>query len=173
MQHDPETHEVNVSMVRRKREVENTTAPDRETRPIPRVEERPGRAELKISLAEEQLTVRKTSRKAGELVLRREVTEQVQTVPVDLNFEEVQVERVTVNRPLPRGRRPVPRQEGDTLIVPIVEEEIVVSKRLIVREEVRITKRRLERHEEISDTVRKQELHIESLGDVQKTSDAS
>jgi uncharacterized protein (TIGR02271 family) len=49
----------------------------------------------------------------------------------------------------------------------------VVSKRLIVREEVRITKRRLERHEEVSDTVRKQELHIQSLGDVKQTSDAT
>jgi uncharacterized protein (TIGR02271 family) len=137
------------------------------------VEERPDRTELTIPLAEEQLTVRKTSRKAGELVLTREVTEQVQKVPVDLNYEEVQVERITVNRPVPRGRRPLPRQEGDTLIVPIVEEEIVVSKRLVVREEVRITKRRLERHEEVSDTVRRQELHIESLGDVKQTSDAS
>jgi uncharacterized protein (TIGR02271 family) len=160
-------------MGKRNREVEDTVAPDRETRPIPRVEERPGRQELKVPLIEEQLTARKTNRKAGELVLTREVKEQVQTVPVDLNYEEVQVERVVVNRPLPRGRRPIPRQEGDTLIVPIVEEEIVVSKRLIVREEVRITKRRLERHEEVSDTVRKQELHIQSLGDVKQTSDAT
>jgi len=101
------------------------------------------------------------------------VTEQVQTVPVDLNYEEVEVERVAVNRPLPRGRRPVPRQEGETLIVPIVEEEIVVTKRLVVREELRITKRRLVRHEEVSGTVRKQELHVEPVGNVQQASDAS
>ena len=160
-------------MGKSKREAENTVAPDRDTRPIARVEERPGRHELKVPLVEEQLTARKTTRKAGELVVKREVTEHVQKVPVDLNYEEVQVERVAVNRPLPRGRRPVPRQEGDTLIVPIVEEEVVVSKRLIVREELRITKRRLVRHEEFSDTVRKQELHIETVGDVQQNSDTS
>jgi uncharacterized protein (TIGR02271 family) len=159
-------------MGRKKRDVESTVAPDQQTRPIPRVEERPEQRELKIPLVEEQLTARKTSHQAGELVVRREVSEQVQTVPVDLNYEEVQVERVAVNRPLPRGKRAIPRQEGDTLIVPIVEEEIVVSKRLVVREELRITKRRLTRHEEVSDTVRKQELHVETLGDVEQTSDA-
>ena len=160
-------------MGRKKRDVEVTTAPDQQTRPIPRVEERPERQELKIPLVEDQLTARKTWNRAGELVVKREVSEQVQSVPVDLNYEEVQVERVAVNRPLPRGRRPIPRQEGDTLIVPIVEEEIVVSKRLIVREELRITKRRLVRHEEVSDTVRKQDVRVEPLGNVQETSDAS
>ena len=69
-------------MGKRNREVEDTVAPDRETRPIPRVEERPGRQELKVPLIEEQLTTRKTTRKAGELVLTREVKEQVQTVPI-------------------------------------------------------------------------------------------
>lgn len=153
------------------RELKALQSRDQETRPIPRVEERPDRAEIKVPLVEEQLTARKTSKKAGELVVKREVREEVQTVPVDLAYEEVQVERVAVNRPLPRGRRPVPRREGDTLIVPIVEEEIVVSKRLVVREEFRITKRQIVRHEEVSDTVSKQELHIETLGNVQQTSD--
>jgi uncharacterized protein (TIGR02271 family) len=157
----------------KKRDAESTVAPDQQTRPIPRVEERPEPNELVIPLVEEQLTARKTSRQAGELVVKREVSEQVQTVPVDLNYEEVEVERVVVNRPLPRGRRAIPRQEGDTLIVPIVEEEIVVTKRLVVREELRITKRRLVRHEEVSDTVRRQELNIETLGNVQQTSGAS
>ena len=158
-------------MGRRKRDLASTTAPDRETRPIPRVEERPAQHDLKLPLVEEQLTVKKTTHKAGELVVKRDLSEQVQTVPVDLSYEEVQVERVAVNRPLPRGRRAIPRQEGDTLIVPIVEEEIVVSKRLVVREELRITKRRLVRHEEVSDTVRKQELHVETLGNVQPTTE--
>ena len=67
----------------------------------------------------------------------------------------------------------MPRREGDTLIVPIVEEEIVVTKRLVVREELRITKRRIARHEEVSDTVRKEEMQIETLGDVHQTSSAS
>ena len=157
-------------MASKNQDAKTTRAPDRETRPIPRVEKRSNRAEIKVPLVEEQLTARKASNKAGELVVRREVSEEVQTVPVDLAYEEVNVERVAVNRPVPRGRRPVPRREGDTLIVPIVEEEIVVSKRLVVREELRITKRQIVRHQEVSDTVRKQELHMETLGDVHQTS---
>ena len=34
------------------------------------------------------------------------------------------------------------REEGDTIIIPIVEEIMVVEKRLVLREEVRITRTR-------------------------------
>jgi stress response protein YsnF len=36
---------------------------------------------------------------------------------------------------------PEPRWEGETLIVPVLAEEVVVTRRLILREEVRITRR--------------------------------
>ena len=44
-----------------------------------------------------------------------------------------------VGRMLAEGEAPPPsREEGDTLIVPLVEEVAVVVKRLVVREEVRL-----------------------------------
>ena len=56
--------------------------------------------------------------------------------------EDVKVERVTVNRMLDE---PVEvRQEGDTTIIPMIEEVVIVQKRLMLREEVRITRRRVE-----------------------------
>jgi len=59
--------------------------------------------------------------------------------------ESVQVEKIPVNRLLDG---PVTtRQEGDVTIVPVVEEVIIVQKRLLLREEIRITRNRTEHRE--------------------------
>ena len=51
----------------------------------------------------------------------------------------VEVERVAVGRTLAEGETPPQtREEGDTLIIPVVEEMAVVVKRLVLREEVRL-----------------------------------
>src|SRR5205085_9042013 len=53
----------------------------------------------------------------------------------------VQVSRRRVNRVV--SAIPETREEGDTLIIPVVEEEIVVHKRLILREEIHVKRRRI------------------------------
>jgi uncharacterized protein (TIGR02271 family) len=68
---------------------------------------------------------------------------------------------VPVNRPVDR---PVPaRYEGDTLIVPVFEETLVVEKRLVLKEELRITKRRAERHRPRRTTLRHEEVSVERI----------
>ena len=76
--------------------------------------------------------------------------------------EEVEVERVPVNR-LVEGPVAV-RQEGDTTIVPLVEEILVVEKRLMLKEELRITKRRVEEHAPQRITLRTEEATVERIG---------
>lgn len=57
-------------------------------------------------------------------------------------IETIEVERVPLERWV-EGPGPVPvRQEGGTTIVTLLEEVVVVEKRLRATEEVRITKRR-------------------------------
>jgi hypothetical protein len=56
--------------------------------------------------------------------------------------EDVTVERVPVNRFINGPAQT--RQEGDTTIIPVVEEVITIQKRLLLREEVRITRKRTE-----------------------------
>jgi len=56
--------------------------------------------------------------------------------------DEVAVERVPINQIV--DQVPDTRQEGDVLIVPVVEEVLVVQKRLLLKEEVRIQRRRNE-----------------------------
>jgi uncharacterized protein (TIGR02271 family) len=68
--------------------------------------------------------------------------EEAVSVGDPLFTEDVQVERVTINRMLDAPLEV--RQDGDTTIIPVVEEVITVQKRLLLREEVRITRRRVE-----------------------------
>jgi hypothetical protein len=56
--------------------------------------------------------------------------------------EDVSVERVPINRIITGPAQT--RQEGDTTIIPVVEEVITIQKRLLLREEVRITRKRTE-----------------------------
>jgi hypothetical protein len=54
--------------------------------------------------------------------------------------DDYSIERVKIGKFIPE---PVSqRQEGDTLVLPVVEEVLVTEKRLMLREEIRITRRR-------------------------------
>jgi len=58
---------------------------------------------------------------------------------------------------------PAVREEGDTIIVPIVEEVLVIERRLFLKEEVRIRRvRSTERHQE-SVIIRHQEAVVTRL----------
>jgi len=73
--------------------------------------------------------------------------------------EEVQVDRVEINRVIETP--PEPRTEGNTLIIPVLEAVLVVEKRLILKEEVRITKRRETVHEPQKVKLRAESVEIE------------
>ncbi|MCX6622492.1 MAG: DUF2382 domain-containing protein [Acidobacteria bacterium] len=59
-----------------------------------------------------------------------------------LFIEDVQVERVPVNRIIDTPAET--RQEGDVTIVPVMEEVVMIERRLLLKEEVRITRHRAE-----------------------------
>jgi stress response protein YsnF len=59
---------------------------------------------------------------------------------------------------------PIPvRHENDTMIVSIMEEVLVVEKRLLLKEELHIRKQRVETHEPQHITLRSEEALIERL----------
>jgi uncharacterized protein (TIGR02271 family) len=86
------------------------------------------------------------------------IEKRVETVPhvakVEVGSDEVDVERVRLDQEVDVA--PTIRQEGDTLIVPVVEEVLVVTKRYLVREEVRVTKRRVVRQETLREELRRE-----------------
>ena len=66
-----------------------------------------------------------------------------------------------VNRPVEAA--PPVREEGDTVVIPLVEETLVVEKRLMVREEIRITRRRVEARDPRRVTLRSEQVEVDRV----------
>ncbi len=110
-----------------------------------------------LELHAEQVVVAK--RRSAELV---RVTTQTRSreavVDEALVNETVTVERVPVGRYV--DSVPAVRQEGDVTVMPVVEEELVVTRRLFLREEVRVHRARLETRHVETVTVREQVANV-------------
>jgi len=120
---------------------------------------RTGQDELVVPVAEEQLNVEKRAGQLGTVDIRKTVTEEQQTVPVELRREEVQVEeRDVADRPLRAGEDVF--QEG-AIRVPVRGEEAVVSKEAVITGEVVVSKDQTTERQEVRDTVRKQDIAVD------------
>ncbi|AUX44892.1 hypothetical protein SOCE26_063620 [Sorangium cellulosum] len=118
--------------------------------------------ELIVPVVAQELEVKKRTVESGRVRITKEVHEREITVQEPLAREQVLVERVAVDRVVTEP--PVTRQEGDTLIVPVVEEVLVVEKRLLLKEELRITRvRSVERSPTANVTLRSEEVHVERV----------
>lgn len=95
-----------------------------------------------LGVTEEQLEIGKREIETGRVRISKRVVHRQETVDVPLMHEEVEVRRVPVNRPV---AAPVPvRQEGEVTIVSVLEEVVVVTKQLVLKEELHISRRRSE-----------------------------
>jgi uncharacterized protein (TIGR02271 family) len=101
-----------------------------------------GGGQVVIPVVKEELRVGKRVVETGRVRVHKTVSEREEVIDEPLMREEYDVERVPVDEFVdgPVG----PRYEGETLVVPVLEEVLVVEKRLVVREELRITRRRTE-----------------------------
>jgi len=115
-----------------------------------------------VPVVEEELRVGKRVVETGRVRVTKSVGEREELVDEPLVREEYEVERVPVGVYVdePVG----PRHEGDTLIVPVLEEVLVVEKRLLVREELRITRRQTEGRETRRVTLLSEEVSVERTG---------
>lgn len=114
-----------------------------------------------IPLAEEEVVLVKREKSTGGVRVRTEVREREEVLDEPLSSEEVEVERFKLDRWV-EGPVPV-RQDGETTVVTLVEEVLVVEKRMRATEEVRITKRRAVRHAAQTVTLRREEAVVEPL----------
>lgn len=116
-------------------------------------------AKERIPVVEEQLMVQKHLRQTGTVWVNLATHEEQVPVEADLEAEEVVVRRVPVDRFV---TGPVPdRQDGDTLVVSVLEEVLVVEKRLKVVEEIHISRRRHTRHLRRMASRRRQQVGVE------------
>jgi len=115
--------------------------------------------EIRVPVAEERLAVGKREVELGEVEIRRTVTSEQVSVPVELRHEEVRVEEVDIaDRPLRAGEDVF--QEG-TIRVAVRGEEAVVAKEAVVTGEVVINKEMETEQQTITDTVRREHVDVE------------
>lgn len=114
-----------------------------------------------IPVLAEGLVVEKVAHDTGGVRATKSVRERVQVVDEPLSREEITVERKAVNQVLTTPA--LPRQEGDTLVIPVMEEILVVERRLLLKEEIHIHKRRKEVHDPRRFVLRSEEVSIEQL----------
>lgn len=115
-----------------------------------------------IPIIAEEASFQKHTVDTGGVRVHTTVHERVETVNEPLMYEEVTVERITVNRRL-EGEAPVVRQEGDTLIIPILEEVLVVEKRLVLKEELHVRRIQKTVTQPRQVTLRHEEAEVEPL----------
>lgn len=117
-----------------------------------------------LPIIEETLDVRKVPVDRGGYRIEKRVEVHEQLVDELLRHERVEVERRPIGRALTAGEVPEAHYEGDTLVVPVIEEVLVTEKRLMLIEEVRITRTRGTHHDPQRIALRKEAIDIERLG---------
>lgn len=95
----------------------------------------------------------------GEVRIHKRVETVPSEVIADLQRDDIHIERVPVDRQI--DAVPAPRNEGDTIIIPVIEEVLVTEKRLVLREEIRVTRRRVTEQVPVKGTVRREIVEIE------------
>ena len=122
-----------------------------------------------LPIVEETLHVSKREVVTGRVRIRTVTDLSEERVRQELSGQHVEVERVPVDVLIERDAAPPePRTEGDVTIVPILEEVLVVEKRLLLKEELRITRHRATNVTEVAVPLRKQRAEIERLKDESK-----
>jgi uncharacterized protein (TIGR02271 family) len=112
--------------------------------------------EVRVQRTEEELRVGTRERKAGSIRVRKRVRTDRERIEVPTRHEEVSVERVPVE-----GEASEAEIGEDEVVVPVTEEEIVVHKRPVIKEEVRIRKDVVEDTQVVEEDVRREEVEVE------------
>ncbi len=112
--------------------------------------------ELRVQRTEEELRAGTRERQAGEVGVRKTVCTDRERIEVPTRHEEVTVDRVPVE-----GEATEAEIGEDEVSIPLTEEEVVVEKRPVAKEEVRIRKEVVEDTEVVEEDVRREEVEID------------
>jgi len=116
-------------------------------------------AEQVLELREEELVAKRELEELGHVRVRKVIDEEPARLEIEAQSEEVEVEHVPVGQTVTERREPW--EEDGVLIVPVYEEQLVVTKRLVLREKLRIRRVGTTRHELFEDTVRRERVVVE------------
>src|SRR5215217_6713734 len=91
---------------------------------------------IRIPLSEERLVIDKNIVETGRVRIRTVVDQEPVHFEEELRYEQVLINRVQIGEDI--DAPPEVRQEGDLLIIPVVEEYVFVEKRLRLKEELHV-----------------------------------
>lgn len=113
-----------------------------------------------IPVIAEHVRVDKEVREVGRVKITKTVDERDEPVDVDFVRDNVEVVRVPIGRPVDA---PVSiRYEGDTLVLPVHEEILVLQKQLVLREELRVRVDRTRAHDRQIVRLRTEKVTVEN-----------
>ena len=121
--------------------------------------------ERHVVRSEEELEVGKRRTEAGEVQVHKHVETEHVSRPVELKHEEVTVERRPVTDATAGA---APRIEGDEIHIPLTQEEAVVEKRVVPKEEVVVHKTEVEDREVVEADLRKERIDVDREGDARR-----
>jgi uncharacterized protein (TIGR02271 family) len=117
---------------------------------------------LTLPVFEEQLSVGTRTVDTGRGVrIHKTVAEHPVTVDERLLRDETVIEHVPVDRIVAPGEAPTTRYEGDTLVVPVLEEVLVLERRVRIKEELHITRLRHEQPHHETVMLKSEQVDIE------------
>lgn len=114
-----------------------------------------------LPLVEETLRVEKRQVSKGKVRVRSVVDTVEEHARATLEEETVEVTRVPVGTVVDKA--PSVRTDGDTTIIPVLEEVLFVEKRLVLAEEIHVRRRTKREDVEVPVSLRKQRAIIETL----------
>ncbi|MFL6550040.1 MAG: YsnF/AvaK domain-containing protein [Povalibacter sp.] len=119
-------------------------------------------SERRIPLIEERARVDKQVVERGVVRITTSVREREQLLAADVAHEEVNIERIPVNKEV--KDRPQVREDGDVIVIPIVEERVVLVKHLVLVEELHVRRKTVQETVHVPVTVHATEVDVERHG---------
>ena len=117
--------------------------------------------EVVIPVVAEELIIQKRQQDTGGVRATKLVTEREQVVNEPLRREQVTVERRVVNRVIDAPAQV--RQEGDFLIIPVMEEVLEIKRNLVLKEEIYIRRQQVQTQVPEHFILRSEAVRIEQL----------
>lgn len=115
--------------------------------------------EVRIPIVEEDVRIDARERVTGRVHVRTFVDNDEVKLSELLGREEVDIERVPIGREIETA--PAPFERDGVLIVPVIEERLVITKQLFLLEEVRIHRRHTSKPVEVPVTRRTMRVEVE------------
>jgi uncharacterized protein (TIGR02271 family) len=123
----------------------------------------------KLTLLAEEFSVGKEAVETGRVRVSKQTHTREVAVEESLLTESAEIETIPIGRQI--FEMPSVRHEGETIVVPIVEEILHTERRLILKEEVRITRRKTAEQFHDRVTLRYQEAVVTRVQSASETVD--